>query len=128
MNATPGACRRARSTAAATSSSSAHRLELVARLLVAGEVDEIGDEQRQLLELGDQVGAQALVVGGREAAAGEHLEVGAQRGERRAQLVRGVRDEAALRALGLVERLEHRVERAGEARELVVAARARSGA
>ena len=61
------------------------------------------------------------MVGGRETAAREDLEVGPQRGERRAQLVRGVRDEAALRALGLVERLEHRVEGTREARELVVA-------
>ena len=44
----------------------------------------------------------------------EHLEVGAQRGQRRAQLVRRVGDELALRALRVVERLEHRVERRRE--------------
>ena len=61
------------------------------------------------------------MVGGAEPAVPEHLEVGAQRGERRAQLVRGVGHEPALRALGRLERLEHRVERAREPRQLVVA-------
>ena len=57
--------------------------------------------------------AQALAVAGvRRPAARQHLEVRAQRGERRAQLVRGVGDELALRALRALERLEHRVERA----------------
>ena len=66
--------------------------------------------------------AQPLAVPGvRRAAAREHLEVRAQRGERRPQLVRGVGDELALRALGSLERLEHRVERARQAGELVVA-------
>ena len=62
------------------------------------------------------------------AAAGQHLEVRAQRGERRAQLVRGVGDELALRALTSLERLEHRVERGRQARDLVLALRRRSAA
>ena len=41
-------------------------------------------------------------------------------GQRRAQLVRGVRDEAALAADRLLERREHRVEARAEAAELVV--------
>ena len=125
----PGACRAARSTAAATSSSSRSASRLGDRLLLAREVDEVGDEQRQLLELGDHVRAQRAR--GRPAASPprpEHLEVGAQRRQRRAQLVRRVGDELALRALGAVQRLEHRVERAREPRQLVVARRARSGA
>ena len=53
------------------------------------------------------------------AARREQLDVRAQARERRAQLVRGILDEASLQARGLVERLEHRVEGRGEARELV---------
>ena len=41
----------------------------------------------------------------------EHLDVRAQARERRAQLVRGVGDELALRPRRVLERLEHRVER-----------------
>ena len=101
------------------------RLGWVARdLAVAGELDEVADQLAELLELGDEVAPQALAVGGRQVAAGaEHLEVGAQRRERRAQLVRRVGDELALGALRVVERLEHRVERRGQPRELVVALR-----
>ena len=57
----------------------------------------------------------------------EQLEVGEDRGQRRAQLVRGVGDELALavqRALGLVARgleaVEHGLQRAGELGDLVV--------
>ena len=96
-------------------------LELGHRLLLAREVDEVGDEQGQLLELGDDVGPQPLAVVRVQPAAAEHLEVRAQRGQRRAQLVRGVGHEPPLRALGRRQRLEHRVEGAGEPRELVVA-------
>ena len=91
-------------------------------LLVAGELDEVADERAQLLELRDEVGAQAVaVLGVGRAAARQHLEVGAQRGERRPELVRGVGDELALGALTALERFEHRVERARQARELVLA-------
>ena len=60
--------------------------------------------------------------------AGEHLDVRAQARQRRPQLVRRVGDELPLRARRVLERAEHRVERRGEPRELVVAATRRSGA
>ncbi len=90
--------------------------------VVAGELDQVADERGQLLELRHQVGAQPRAVAGvRRPAAGEYLEVGPQRGQRRAQLVRGVGDELALRALGALERFEHRVERGREPRDFVLA-------
>ena len=92
-------------------------------LVVAGELDEVADQRGQLLQLRDEIRAQPVAVAGvGRTAAGEHLEVGPQRGERRAQLVRGVGDELALRPLRALERLEHRVERGRQARDLVIPA------
>ena len=123
-----GAWRRARSTAAATSSSRRTSSALGVALLVARELDEVADQRGQLLELArTRSAAGARGRPRRRAAARQHLEVGAQRGQRRAQLVRRVGDELALRALRALERLEHRVERAREAGELVVALGARCG-
>ena len=69
------------------------------------------------LEVGDRrrVGAVLGQVGG----------VPAQRGQRRAQLVRGVADEAVLGFAGPLERGEHRVERVRELAHLVVDRRLR---
>ena len=92
----------------------AQQLELGHRLLLACEVDQVGDEHGQLLELGDHVRAQPLVVARAEPGAPEHLEVRAQRRQRRAQLVGGVGDQPALRALRLRQRREHGVEGARE--------------
>ena len=68
--------------------------------LVAGQLDEVADEGGQLLELGADVVEQlGLLLGGQPAGLvglGEQVEVGAQRGERRAQLVAGVGDQPAL--------------------------------
>ena len=52
----------------------------------------------------------------------QRLDVGPQRGERRAELVRGVRDQPPLRRFGALERGHHLVEAGGEPAELVVAA------
>ena len=52
---------------------------------------------------------------------GQQVEVGAQRGQRGAQLVAGVGDQAALAVTGGGERREHRVERRGQPGDLVVA-------
>ena len=52
----------------------------------------------------------------------QQLDVRAVRGQRRPQLVRGVRDQLLLSLLRLVERCEHRVEVGREARQLVPAA------
>ena len=72
------------------------------------------------LEVGEhrRVGAVARDVGG----------VAAQRGERRAQLVRGVADEAPLGLARALERGEHRVERLGQLADLVAARAARAAA
>ena len=76
----------------------AHVVHDVARLGAAGQLDDVAHERRQLVELRDDVGAQALAIGlGQPVGVLQHLDVGAQAGDRRAQLVAGVRDEVALR-------------------------------
>ena len=52
----------------------------------------------------------------------QQLDLGAQHGQRRAQLVRGVRDEVALAREGALEPLEHAVERGGEHADLAAGA------
>ena len=69
-------------------------------------------------EVGDQLRRRAVT--------GEVLDVAAQRGERRAQLVRRVGDEAPLRLARALERVEHRVQRRGEAADLVARGAARA--
>ena len=54
--------------------------------------------------------------------AAEDVDVRLQARQRRAQLVRGIGDEAALRLERLLERGEHRIEGRAEARELVLPA------
>ena len=99
VNVTPARLRRARSTASAATQVEADVLGLDAVLLAARELDEVPDEDGHLVELLDDVGEQALALLGRQRAfACEHLDVRAQAGERRPQLVRGVRDELPLRA------------------------------
>ena len=99
-------------------------LELALRRALARELDEVADQAGQLAQLRQQVLAQLGPLVGRQlAGAREQLDVGLHGGERGAQLVRGVGDQLALRAARLGERLEHRVEAAGEAGELVVADR-----
>src|SRR5204863_7488345 len=91
-------------------------------LLVAREVDEVGDEGGEALHLRDEVLEQLLAldrIGG--LAAREELEVRAQARERRAQLVRRVGDELPLLSQRHLERREHGVEAAGEARDLIAA-------
>ena len=86
----------------------------------AVEGDELGHELAHLGELLDDVGQQALpLLAGSVVGAGEDLDVRAQAGQRRAQLVRGVGDEAALAPRRVLERGEHGVEAGGQAPELV---------
>ena len=100
----------------------AHVVDDVARLRAARELDDVADERGQLVELRDDVGAQALALGlGQPVGVLEHLDVGAQAGDRRAQLVAGVGHEVALRLDRALERVERRVEAAREAGELVLA-------
>ena len=89
---------------------------------LAGEVDQVADEVGQLLELVDDVGEQrAAVLVGEQVGVDEDLDVGAEAGERRAELVGGVGDELALGVHRSLERREHLVEAGGEGGELVVA-------
>ena len=80
-------------------------------LLAAGQLDEVGDEDRQLLDLVDRLAENlvALVVG-EVVLAAQELEVGAEARDRRSCSSGGVRHELSLRALRCFERLEHRVE------------------
>ncbi len=74
-----------------------HRLHRQRRVLVTGEVDEVGHKGRQPLDLAHEVAEQVAAVGlvGR-LSPGEELEVRSQAREGRAQLVGRVRDELAL--------------------------------
>jgi hypothetical protein len=106
-----------------------HLLDSGQRLVAARELDDVGDQRAELLGLGADVLQQpAPVVGGQLAAREQHLDVRAQRRDRRAQLVRRVGDELALRVGGVVERtarplerVEHRVEARRHPPDLVVA-------
>ena len=103
------------------------RLDDVGQRLVAGQLHEVADEGGELLDLGvhvvEQLGPrlrrQSDTVGAVDLA--EQVEVGAQRGERRAQLVAGVGDELTLAVPRGGERREHLVERRGQAGQLVAA-------
>ena len=114
---------RAASTASRATSLELDRLALERPALVEpGEQQQVVDEQPHPPRLALDAGHRPLeVVGPLAGAAVEQLGVGAHGGERRAQLVRRIGDEAAqpvLRRGALVERLldlaEHRVERAAE--------------
>ena len=99
-------------------------LRLGRRLVAPRELDQLGDQRRHLRQLLGDVAQQCLPVrGGHGLVAREHLDVRAQAGQRRAQLVRRVGDELPLRPRRVLERAEHRVERRREPRELVGAGR-----
>ena len=106
-----------------------------AGLLAAGEFDQVVHQQRQLADLLDDVGQQALAfVDLHVLRLLEDLDVRAQAGDGRAQLVRGVGDQLALgvdgrveRAHRVLERVEHRVEADRQAPDLVFSRRTRSG-
>ena len=100
------------------------------RLLVAArQLGQIADEVGQLLQLHqDVVDEHGAVLDAQLVDPPDHLEVGAQAGERGPQLVRGVEDELALGPARRLERLEQAVEGAAQPSELVGTARARAGA
>ena len=99
------------------------RLACVDRPPVAGGLDEIADQCRELLDRPDGCAEHALALFDGQVRPRQQLDVRAVRGQRRPQLVRGVRDQLLLSLLRLVERCEHRVEVGCEARQLVPAAR-----
>src|SRR6185503_6373041 len=98
-------------------------LDRKGRLFVARKVDEIAHQRRQAFDLTDELYEHllALLWIGRLPAR-EQLEIRAQAGERRSQLVRGVGDELALLAQRNLERGEHLVERPGQSGHLVIPA------
>ena len=102
----------------------AHVLGRRRRLAVAGQRDEVGDEVAELLGLLDDVVEQRAAVGlAHRRRVAQDLDVRAQRGHRRAQLVRGVGHELALLGLRGLQAREHPVEARGHAPDLVVAVR-----
>jgi hypothetical protein len=87
----------------------------------AREIDEIADEDREVLELCPDRCEDACALGGGHAVGAlEQLDVGADRGQRRTQLVRGVADQLALRLARGLQGAEHRVEGGGQAPGLVI--------
>ncbi len=87
---------------------------------------QVADQRGQLRHLRLDRGQQLPPVVGRDGpagllTAGEQLDVGAQRGQRGAQLVPGVRDQLGLPLLGGGEGRRHRVEGPRQAGDLVVA-------
>ena len=80
--------------------------------VLAGEREQVVEQGRQPRGVGLDVGEHR----GIGAVAGHVGGVAAQRGQRRAQLVRGVADEAVLGLARALERGEHRVQRLGELR------------
>ena len=102
-----------------------------ARLLAAREFDQVVHQQRQLLDLLDHVAQQPPALAGVHVSGLlQDLDVRAQAGDGRAQLVRGVGDELALRVNGgverahrVLERVEHRVEARRQPPDLVLARR-----
>ena len=85
--------------------------------LELGEVEQLLDERAEPLDLVEHL-AHALR-GDLLDAVDEVLEAGAEGADRRAELVRGVRDEVAAHAVGLVQLRRHRVERPSELADLV---------
>ena len=101
----------------------AHVLGRRRRLAVARQRDEVGDEVAELLGLLDHVVEQRAAVDlVHRRRVAQDLDVRAQRGHRRAQLVRGVGDELALLGLRGLQAREHPVEARGHPPDLVVAA------
>ena len=98
------------------------RLACVDGPTVAGGLDQVADQGRELLDRPDRGAKDALAPFDGQVRPREQLDVRAVRGERRPQLVRGVRDQLLLSLLRLVEGRQHHVEIGREACQLVPAA------
>ena len=98
----------------------AERLGCRRLLVAAGQLGQVADEVGQLLQLHqDVVDQHGAVLDAQLVDPPDHLEVGAQAGERGAQLVRRVEHELALGPARRLERLEQAVEGAAQPPELV---------
>ena len=96
--------------------------------IAAGQQEQVVDEPGHPIRLGGDVFDCLLAIAGRTVRSSEKAGVGPDRGEGTAQLVRGVGDEASLGhqaglepVTGLLEPIEHCIERGGERPHLVVA-------
>ena len=99
-----------------------HRLDRLLAADVGGELDHLAHQVGELVELEAGLGDELRpLVGGERGRVPEEVDVGAHRGERRAQLVAGVDDQPLLLLARRVERHEHRVEARGQPPDLVVA-------
>ena len=97
-----------------------HVVELAGRLVAAGQLDHVADQGGELVELRDDVVAQGVELLARELVdVLEHLHVGAQARDRRAQLVARVGHQLALGGHRPLERVEGGVEAVGQPGELV---------
>ena len=85
----------------------------------AREHEEIVDQPREPVRLLTRLGERCRRLVRGKLTAREELEVALQRGQRRAQLVRDVSNEALLTPVGIVKTREHAVERAPELAQLV---------
>ena len=113
-------CVFASATASSTSSSSRIGPGLEPVVVPAGQLGEVAHEVGELLHLCQHVVHQHLAVGGGELVdPADHLEVRAQAGERRAELVGGVEHQLALGLARGLEGAQQPVERPTEAPELV---------
>jgi hypothetical protein len=98
----------------------AQLLDRGGRLLAAGQLHGVGDQAGQVVDAGEHRGDQPVaVLPVQQLYLAQHLDVGAQRGQRGAQLVRGVGDQLALAVGGVLHGAEHRVEADREPAELV---------
>lgn len=98
------------------------RRERLPLAVATGQFHEIADEPRQLADLCDGVADQHVPLGGLELiGACEDFDVGPHRGQRRAQLVRGVSDEPPLLRERLGQGVEHGVEAPGQTAEVITA-------
>ena len=84
-------------------------------LIGAGEQQQVLHQPPHALGLGLHEAADALdVLAAGMPLAAEHLELAPDRGQGRAQLVRGVGDEAALASEGILQPVEHVIEGLGQ--------------
>ena len=101
-----------------------HLRLLVGRRTVGGQLDQLVDEVGQLAALDLDVAQHDLPLLDRQVGGPlQVLDVGAQRGERRPQLVAGVGDEALLLIAGRGERGDHGAQALGQAADLARAVR-----
>ena len=93
----------------------------------AGQVEQVGDETLEALDLGQHAGLGRHRIGA--GGVGQvDLELGPHACQRGAQLVGGIGDEPALAVGGRLDAFEHPVHGAGQAGHLVVAGRDRDSA